>query len=210
MGKTVVRPCAYMLCALDFACTPSRICSQYMELRACLQRQHVLVDSDTTINNYLYPIGQECFFTLLQMTKLVLPKMMEKKRGVIVNVSSGLAMQRLSVPMAVVYSASKVMYLQLHYVDVKRTGHMQQMFVSYSVLPLLSPIVFTRSMLAKASLSRFGSNYVTAYLSISSLMHLHIIIIYVHVSFLQPAVCYSVVRSHSNDCSWGKTLIFYS
>jgi hypothetical protein len=45
------------------------------------------------------------------MTRLILPQMQKRKRGAIVNVSSGSELQPL--PLMTVYAASKVHYLQL-------------------------------------------------------------------------------------------------
>lgn len=44
------------------------------------------------------------------MTKILLPKMLEKKGGVIVNISS--AISQIIAPMMTVYSASKVMLMK--------------------------------------------------------------------------------------------------
>jgi 17beta-estradiol 17-dehydrogenase / very-long-chain 3-oxoacyl-CoA reductase len=40
------------------------------------------------------------------MTKLLLPKMLEKKRGIVVNISSSAG--TMNMPMHIVYSATKV------------------------------------------------------------------------------------------------------
>ena len=42
------------------------------------------------------------------MTKLILPKMMEKQRGIVVNISSSAG--AMNMPMHTVYSATKVSY----------------------------------------------------------------------------------------------------
>ena len=54
------------------------------------------------------------------MTKLLIPKMLEKKRGVIVNLSSGAG--QMAAPMVIVYSATKVTFVKHHYTNTGLVG----------------------------------------------------------------------------------------
>ena len=56
---------------------------------------------------------------IIQMTKILLPKMLEKKRGIVVNISSSGG--AINIPMLIVYSATKVSYLcDMHIIRTAR------------------------------------------------------------------------------------------
>ena len=90
------------------------------------------------------------------MTKLLLPKMLEKKRGIVVNLSSSAG--AMNMPMNMVYSATKVS-------GCPYSITCQRIIIWYLVynhvcsvlsIPFLRDC--TKSMLIKASLFRFVSH----------------------------------------------------
>jgi len=104
-------------------------------------------------------------FSLTKMTKLVLPSMIEKKKGVIINVGSAAGLIPIGDPLYAVYSGTKAyvdFFSRSLNIEMKRKGIIVENHVPYFVVSKLSKIrrpsiaVPNENAYAAAAISKIG------------------------------------------------------
>ena len=93
------------------------------------------------------------------MTNILLPKLLEKKGGVIVNLSSSAA--EVDAPMFTVYNATKVTFFELSLHNIMPVVH--HVFCPEALQTLLTFLIFSGHMLGGSGDNKFLYTYISGH-----------------------------------------------